>query len=531
MSPEFQEQFALLPAYLAGHLLLTILALTIGILVSVPLGILASRSPRISRIVLGAAGMIQTIPSIALLALMVPLLGGTIGFLPALIALSLYSILPIIRNTVVGLQSIDPRYHEAALAVGMTHRQKLRLVELPLAFPVVIAGIRTSAVWVVGTATLSTPVGAQSLGNYIFAGLQTRNVTAVLFGCVFAAGLAIILDQILGSIERSAKKRDKRGLTIASTLFVAVFALGLLPAITDSLQSEELAGASNSAGVVQSSNDKVSALPLAGKKITVGSKGFTEQYILSSFLKRYLESKGADVSVIQNMGTTILFDALRNDSVHIYVEYTGTIWSSIMKRGDFPARRPMQIEIENRLLRDFNVLSAGGLGFENAYALAIPRTQSQSLGIYSIDDLAKHAPKLIFAGDPEFFSRAEWRAVRDAYQLKPSALKTMDSTFMYGAARDQQVDVISAYTTDGRLDAYGLVILQDPRQAFPPYDALILLSPAAQNIPNLTVTLRALINRIDQSAMRNANRLVDLEGDSPDAAAQTLERPLIDIIQ
>ena len=186
MSPGFYEQLQLLPDFLAGHLLLTITALSTGIVVSLPLGVVAARSEKMSRIVLGTAGMIQTIPSIALLALMVALLAGTIGFLPAFIALSLYSILPILRNTVTGLAGIDASLVEAARAVGMTDRQRLFKVELPLAFPVIIAGIRTSAVWVVGTATLATPVGARSLGNYIFAGLQTSNITAVLFGCFFA---------------------------------------------------------------------------------------------------------------------------------------------------------------------------------------------------------------------------------------------------------------------------------------------------------------------------------------------------------
>ena len=388
MNVEFREQLAQLPDFLAGHLLLTIAALSVGILVSLPLGVAAARSERISKIILGVAGVFQTIPSIALLALMVPLLAGTIGFLPAFIALSIYSILPIIRNTVTGLLGIDRSYTEAARAVGMTDWQRLIQVELPLAFPVIIAGIRTSAVWVVGTATLSTPVGAQSLGNYIFAGLQTRNVTAVLFGCFFAAALAIILDQLLGLVERSAKRRDSRGTAFAVTGLLLIFVAGLSPAISDRINSSdilEVDAVVNSGSSAERSGDSAvaaaqgEARSLAGRRIVVGSKGFTEQYILSEFLASYLRERGAKVELVQGMGTTILFEALKSNSVDIYFEYTGTIWSAIMKRDNFPPRRPMLIEIEHMLYREHGILSMGSVGFENAYGLGMRRSQADAL--------------------------------------------------------------------------------------------------------------------------------------------------------
>jgi len=536
VSAEFQEQLAQLPGFLAGHLLLTVTALSVGILVSLPLGVAAARSERLAKIVLGVAGVFQTIPSIALLALMVPLLAGTIGFLPAFIALSIYSILPIIRNTVTGLRGIDRSYTEAARAVGMTERQQLLQVELPLAFPVIIAGIRTSAVWVVGTATLSTPVGAQSLGNYIFSGLQTRNVTAILFGCFFAAALAIILDQLLGLIERSAKNRDSRGNAIAVAGLLLIFAAGMSPAVWDQIKSSEVFDgvvAVNASSSARHPKESVTAATpgkadsLAGRKITIGAKGFTEQYILSEFLAAYLREKGASVELTQGMGTTILFEALKNSSVDIYFEYTGTIWSDIMKRDAFPPRRPMLIEIEHMLYSEHRILSMGSIGFENAYGLGMRRNQADALGIRSIRDLAMHAPSLRFAGDLNFFSRAEWRRVRDAYGLITGSQHSMDSTFMYQAVRDGEVDVISAYTTDGRIDAYDLIVLDDPLQGFPPYDTIMLLSPDAQQIPLLVKALAPLINTISESAMRDANRQVDLNGLSAVRAASYLRQEIL----
>ncbi|MCZ6823267.1 MAG: ABC transporter permease, partial [Deltaproteobacteria bacterium] len=207
------EQLALLPTYLTAHLQLSLMALLIGTTLSVPLGVWITRRKRLGQLALGVAGVIQTIPSLALLALMVPVLAvlghftsstlgfelRSIGYLPALIALTLYSMLPILQTTVAGIEGVDPALNEAARGVGMTDRQRLLRVQLPLALPVIVAGVRTATVWVIGMTTLSTPVGATSLGNYIFSGLQTRNFAAVCVGSIAAALLAILVDQITRS--------------------------------------------------------------------------------------------------------------------------------------------------------------------------------------------------------------------------------------------------------------------------------------------------------------------------------------------
>ena len=144
-----------------------------------------------------------------------------LGFLPSLLALTLYSMLPILRNAVAGLTGLDPAVMEAASAVGMTSRQRLLRVEVPLAAPVVMAGIRTAAVWTIGAATLSTSVGQTSLGNYIFTGLQTENWIFVLFGCAVAAAFAFVVDQLLGLIEAGATKRDARRIWLGAALMAA----------------------------------------------------------------------------------------------------------------------------------------------------------------------------------------------------------------------------------------------------------------------------------------------------------------------
>ncbi len=517
MRENFIARLQELPDLLGGHLVLSISAIIVGLVISVPLGVVASRSPRLRNTFLAIASVTQTIPSMALLALMVPLLGGMIGFLPAFLALTMYSMLPMLRNTVTGLTEVDPAIIEAARGVGMTERQQLFQVEIPLALPMIIAGIRTAAVWVVGTATLSTPIGAASLGNYIFAGLQTRNWLSVLFGCVFAALLAIFLDSVIRLMEVAVRRRD-RSLTLTGALILLVaLGAGTAPVLYGHLRPTQ---SWSGAGRPVQENLQLAHEPLlAGQRVTIGSKPFTEQYILANLLKRQLESQGALVENIENMGSTILFDALARNTVDLYVDYTGTIWTTILNRQTPQERTGLFIDVAKHLKEEYGVLTIGRLGFDNSYCLAMRRERSKALGIRSIEDLARRSADWVLGGDPEFFGRPEWVSVRDAYQLGHMSTRGMDATFMYGAVRDGEVDVIGAYTTDGRIGAYDLVILRDPKRVFPPYDAILLFSPRAAKIPNLVEVATRLVNSIDDEMMREANRRVDIERQPPEQAA------------
>jgi osmoprotectant transport system permease protein len=508
VTQNLSARFAELPDLLAGHLLLTVSALVIGIAVSIPLGIAATRAPRLRGPVMAAAGLIQTVPSMALLALMVPLLGGTIGFAPAFVALTLYSVLPVLRNTVTGILEIDPAMTEAARGVGMTDRQSLVHVELPLAAPYIIAGVRTSTVWVVGMATLSTPVGAPSLGNYIFFGLQTRNWVAVVFGCVAAAVLAVVLDRLIRLFEAAAGRRSGVLAALAGAGLAALLVGGLWPKIA----GPGVTHPKRSIRAQAVEDDGPDDRPLAGRSLTVGSKGFTEQYILAEVLASRLEAAGAVVERRTNMGSTILFDALRSGTVDVSVDYTGTIWATLMDRSETIGRTAMFIEVAAFLLREHGVLTVGRLGFENAYAFAMSRGRAAALGVRSIADLEPLAGDLTVASDPEFFGRPEWVRVRDVYALDAMRTRGMDSTFMYGAIRDGQVDIITAYTTDGRIAAFDLVVLEDPRQAIPPYDAVLLLSPGTGTDADVVATLQPLLNAIPAETMRTANKMVDVDG-------------------
>jgi len=273
MTGQMDAAWALLPERLAWHVVLSASALALGLALSLPLAVAAARSPRLRWPVMALASLIQTVPSLALLALFYPLLlalsGLTLkafgvqlhalGFLPSLLALTLYSMLPILRNGVAGLTGVDPAVLEAADGVGMTVRQKLIRVQAPLAAPVLMAGVRTAAVWTIGAATLATPVGQTSLGDYIFAGLQTENWVFVLFGCGAAAVLALVVDQVLGLIEQGAARRDLR--RIGAGLAVLVV------------------GTAMAAG---------SLIHRPAPAYVIGAKNFSEQFILAEMMQSRL---------------------------------------------------------------------------------------------------------------------------------------------------------------------------------------------------------------------------------------------------
>ena len=506
------EQLALLPGYLTAHLQLTLVALGVGSALSIPTGIWVTRRPRLEQVVLGVAGVLQTIPSLALLAFMVPTLAAlgsvtawalgvplrSIGYLPAIVALTVYSVLPILRNTVTGIAGVDPSLVEAARGVGMTPGQRLRSVELPLAMPVIVAGLRTSAVWVVGTATLSTPVGATSLGNYIFSGLQTRNYNAVLVGCLAAAVLAMLLDNLIRLLEVGLRER-RRALVAGALSLLAALCLYTAASVAFGRAADP------------------------SRLVRLGAKTFTEQYILSEILAGRIETEtGLSTLVVPSLGSTVAFDALVSGDLDVYVDYSGTLWATIMKRGAPPADRAAVLdEVSRYLVEEHGIAALGSLGFENTYALGMRAARARELGVARISQLAPVAPGLEIGGDYEFFERPEWVSIREGYGLRFGSRRSMDSSLMYQAVATDEVDVISAFSTDGRIAAFDIVLLEDDRGLIPPYDALILVNQRVlRDLPQVAAALGGLVGSIDEAQMQRMNLAVDEAGEFPGAVAR-----------
>jgi osmoprotectant transport system permease protein len=460
------EALRLLPGFFTAHLQLTLAALLLAVMIAVPLGIAVARRSRLETPLLGLTSVIQTIPGLALLAIMVPALAAlgaltqrafgfelsSIGFLPALIALTLYALLPILRGTLVGISGVDPAVVEAARGVGMTENELLRRVTLPLAMPVIVAGLRTAAVWVVGTATLSTPVGATSLGNFILSGLQTRNYVSVGVGCLAAAALALLLDQLIRALETGVRER-RRGLVGGALTELALLCAWAAVGI-----------AAPGAGV-------------ALRPVVIGAKTFTEQYVLAELLAaRIAQATGLPTRTLPSLGSTVAFDALRSDEIDVYVEYSGTVWATLMQRTQLPEDRSRVLSEVREFLRSEHAIEvAAALGFENSYALGMRADLARRLGIQRISQLAPHAPQLEIGGDYEFFQRPEWTALQRLYGLVFRAQRSMDSSLMYQAVAQGEVDVITAFSTDGRIAAENVTLLEDDRGAIPPYDAIVLV--------------------------------------------------------
>jgi osmoprotectant transport system permease protein len=506
--PRLSEALGHLADYLGNHVRVSVTALALGLLLSLPLAILARDRPVLRTTLLGLASIVQTVPGLALLALFYPLLlalasltlawfgvgFSAFGFLPAVLALALYSMLPVLRNTITGLNGVDAAILEAAQGVGMTPRQSLFTVELPLALPVIMAGIRTAAVWVIGTATLSTPIGQTSLGNYIFAGLQTQNWVFVLFGCIAAAVLALVVDQLLALIENGIRARSRIRATLGGIGIAALVAATLVPTI---------------------------ARPQAS--YVLGAKTFTEQYVLSALITQRLRAAGLTATNREGLGSNVIFDALASGDIDLYVDYSGTLWANQFHHTDIRPRGEVIAELKTMLAKQ-NITLLGELGFENAYALVMPRKRAEALGIRTIADLAAHTSTMSIAGDYEFFSRPEWAGLRDAYGLAFRTQRQMQPDFMYAAVASGEVDVIAGYTSDGLIAKYDLVALDDPKQAIPPYDAILLLAPKRASDQALRAALQPLLGRIDIATMREANlRAAGGGGESsPDAVARWL---------
>ena len=513
MNEQWAVAWRLLPEYLGEHIVLSASALALGLLVSLPLTILAVRCARVRWPILALASIIQTVPSLALLALFYPLLlmlsalsqemfgqgFAALGFLPSLLALTLYSMLPIIRNGVAGIVNLPPAVIEAARGVGMTDWQRLLRIELPLAAPMLMAGVRTAAVWVIGTATLSTPVGQTSLGNYIFSGLQVQNWVSVLFGCFASATLALIVDQLLALIESGTAKRSRWRILVGVGALLAGVAIAAAPRF-----------ASGPTGYV------------------IGAKNFSEQYILANLISQRLQQAGQVATRRTGLGSTVVFQALARDEIDAYVDYTGTIWANAMRRTESAPRAVVLEQTSQWLKQEYGITLLGSLGFENAYALAMRRDRAAELGIRSIADLVQMAPRLKMGGDLEFFDRPEWASVKRIYGLAFASERQFQSTFMYRAVTSGEVDVISAFSSDGRIAADDLVVLEDPRQALLPYDAIVLLAPLRADDFVLRRALEPLIGAISIEEMREANLSVDRDSGkvTPDAAARWLNERL-----
>lgn len=478
----------------AQHVVLVLAATTAAVALGVPLGLLLTRHPRVARVVLAAAGIVQTIPSLALFGFLIPLpfIGG-IGARTAIVALIVYALLPILRNTYVGVRQVDPAVVEAATAMGMTPGQRLRMVEIPLALPVILGGVRIATVVTVGTATIAAAIGAGGLGAYVFRGLATMDTRLVLAGAIPAAVLAVVADALLSRVERS--RRPARAAGVLAVLAATILGWAVLDARGG---------------------------PSSHRPVVVVSKNFTEQVVLGEIVAASLERAGLTVDRRLNLGGTALcHQALVSGQADVYVEYTGTALRDVLKEAMRSDPRAV-LEIVRRRYRTLGLEVGEPLGFNNTFALVMRRPDAARAGIRRISDLRPHAATLRVGLFGEFLEREDGLpGLTRAYGLRLGpAPREMDLGLLYPALLAGQVDLVVGSATDGLIAAHDLVVLDDDLPYFPPYDAVtVARTEALDGAPGLRGALAGLQGRIDAAAMRAMNLAVDGAHRSPVSVA------------
>jgi len=477
-------------ALIGQHVLLVAISVIVAIAVGVPVGIAAARRPRLASPLVGFANLVQTVPSLAMFGFLlpVPFIGG-IGPRAAIVVLILYGLLPIIRTTIAGLSGIDRSVREAGVAMGMTPRQLLRQVELPLALPSIVAGVRVAAVVAVGSATIAAAIGAGGLGEYIYRGLSMVDTTVILAGAIPAALLALVVDGGLLWLERQLGARRSRGSWWKAALAMAA-----------ALAAVALVG-----GAYLSARDD--------DAIVVGSKNFTEQIILGEIVAQTIEQQtGLPVRRRLNLGGTLICDrALVNGDVDVYVEYTGTALTAIFQQ-------PMSRDAGSVLgtVRELYARSGRAvlepLGFDNTFAILVRGVDARARGLRTIDDAARETPAWRAGFGYEFLERPDgYPGLAKVYGLRfLEPPRVMDLTLTYRALASGQVDLIAGDATAGLISALDLVALDDNRRYFPPYDAVpVARSEVLLRHPQVREALERLGGRISADDMRAMNHAAD----------------------
>lgn len=500
---------------LLQHVQLTAFSVFLAILIGVPLGILVKYVKKLNKPILGFANIIQAIPSMALLGFAIPFLG--IGTPPAVTMVILYSLLPIIKNTYTGLSSISPQMIEAAKGIGLTKSQILFRIQLPLALPVIMAGVRISAVTAVGLMTIAAYIGAGGLGYLVFSGIRTVNNYQILAGAIPACALALIVDYMFSVVEKLVtpvslqtnsmntkeaikSKRFRQKILLVSALFIILVIFA-------------------------------SKLPSMGGKdtkvISVGSLMFTEQSILGNMVSDLIE-ENTDIKVNRKLGlggTQIVFSALEKGDVDLYIEYTGTVYASILKYA--PTNDIKYVyDISKRDCKEkYNIEVLKPFNFNNTYVLAVREDTAKKYNLKTISDIIPVANELIFCGTIEFMNRLDGiTGLTNAYRMHFKDSVAIDDAPRYIAIDSKNVDIVTAFSTDGLLKKFSLITLKDDKNFFPPYYAVPLMRPdAIAKYPEIAPLLEKLGDLLTEDVMLDLNYQVDeLQKDPRNVAREFL---------
>lgn len=488
----FNERKGQLLASLVEHIQISFIALFLAVVIAIPLGIYLTNKKKIAESIIGISAVLQTIPSLALLGLLIPLFG--IGKVPAIITLVVYALLPILRNTFTGINEVDPSLKEAARAMGMNTRKRLVKVELPLAMPVIMAGIRTAMVLIVGTATLAALIGAGGLGDIILLGIDRNNTALIILGAVPAAILALVFDFLLKKLESLSFKKTISALSIISIVALIMMIFPLL----NFKEKEEII--------------------IAGK---LGS----EPEILINMYKMLIENE-TDLKVQLKPGlgkTSFVFNALKSGSIDIYPEFTGTAISEFLKEEAINNNQEdVYHQAKEGMMNKFGMVMLSPMRYNNTYALAVSKQMADTYDLQTISDIKPIQEKIKAGFTLEFNDREDgYLGVQKRYGITLSNITTMEPKLRYQAIESGNIDLLDAYSTDSEIRQYHLQVLADDQQLFPPYQgAPLLRKETLEKYPEIETALNKLSNQITDDEMREMNYRVNVKGQNIEEVAR-----------
>lgn len=483
MSYLTKNQSAIVSA-LGQHIELSVIAILITVVIAIPLAAVSLNHRKLGELMLQVTGVIQTIPSLAILGILIPFVG--IGTVPAIIALVLYAIMPVFQNTYAGLTNIDPLLIEAADAFGVSKRFKLFKVQFPLAMPMIISGIRIAVVMVIGTATLAALIGGGGLGTYIILGIQTNNNNALIVGAVLSAVLALVASALIRILVRVPVKH----------MIIGIMVLAMI-----------IAGG---VGVKKLMTPKVENVVIAGK---MGG----EPEILINMYKDLIEQDNPNVKVTLKPnfgGTSFLFKALQSHKIDIYPEFTGTVLQSLVQ-GHTKLNADPNVTYQTAkqaLVKQYQMAYLKPMRYQNGYGITVTQATARKYHLRTYADLKRY-PQLWAAFDPDFYQQSDgYPGLQKTYGLNFKSVRTMEPALRYEALAKGKVDVTDAYTTDPQIKKYHLVLLTDNKHFFPPYQGAPLMTKRFMTQhPQIVRSLKKLAGRISTTDMQTMNYQVTVQ--------------------
>ena len=480
------------------HIEISLAAILIAVFFGGIIGILISEFQKTAKPTLGVINFLYTIPSISMLGFLIPFSG--VGNATAIIALTIYVLLPMVRNTHTGITNVDTAILEAAEGMGSTRLQMLFKIKLPLALPVILSGIRSMVTMTIALAGIASFIGAGGLGVAIYRGITTNNTAMTMVGSLLIAILALFFDFLLGFIEKRLNKRGKRAKK-ANRVMVSVAALLITCIII------------------------ITAFPTRKKEtIHIATKPMTEQYILGEMLDILIEQKtNLNVELTQGVGggTSNIEPGMESGEFDIYPEYTGTGWNMVLKKDGIYKENlfdAMQKQYKNKLQMQW----VGMYGFNNTYGIVVRREIAEKYHLKNYSDLKAVANQLVFGAEYDFFEREDgYDALCKAYGLTFKKTMDMDIGLKYKALNKGKIDVMVIFTTDGQLSVSDVTVLNDDKHFYPSYlCGNVIRTEVLKEHPELNDIFQSLTNTISDEAMAKMNYEVESEDKEPREVAR-----------